>query len=64
MNKGLSLWLDVLRVMATFVVVFSHFAYPRFSNGAFQWFRDLNLGSDAVVILFRGLWPRHRICRR
>lgn len=52
MNKGLSLWLDVLRVMATFVVVFSHFAYPRFSNGAFQWFRDLNLGSDAVVIFF------------
>ncbi len=52
MNKGFSLWLDVLRVLATFVVVVSHFAYQRFSGGGLQWFRDLNFGSDAVVVFF------------
>ena len=52
MNRGLSLWLDVLRAGATLLVVFSHFAYPRFSHGTFQWMRDYNFGSDAVVVFF------------
>lgn len=52
MNRGLSIWLDVLRAGATLVVVFSHFAYARFTNGTFQWVRDYNFGSDAVVVFF------------
>lgn len=52
MHRGLSLWLDVLPAVATLVVVFSHFAYARFSGGDLQWFRDYNFGNDAVVVFF------------
>jgi peptidoglycan/LPS O-acetylase OafA/YrhL len=52
MTRGLSLWLDVLRVWATLVVVVSHVAYPRFTRGDYSIIRDLNLGSDAVIIFF------------
>jgi peptidoglycan/LPS O-acetylase OafA/YrhL len=51
-NKGLSVYLDGLRAFAAFVVVLSHFAYPRFSNGDYIWIRDYNLGSDAVMLFF------------
>ena len=52
MNRGFSLWLDLLRVIATVVVVISHWAYPRFTNGDFIFIRDWNLGSDAVIFFF------------
>lgn len=52
MNRSFSLWLDILRVAATFIVVLSHFAYPRFSDGNFLFIRTLNLGSDAVIVFF------------
>ena len=52
MNRGFSLWLDVLRVLATVVVVLSHWAYPRFTQGDFIVIREWNLGSDAVIIFF------------
>lgn len=52
MTRGFFLWLDVLRAAATILVVFSHFAYPRFTHGTFQWMRDYNLGSDAVILFF------------
>lgn len=52
MKNGYSVWLDTLRVFATLVVVFSHLAYPRFSEGRYSWFRDLNFGSDAVIVFF------------
>lgn len=52
MTRGLSLWLDALRVWATLIVVFSHVAYPRFTRGDYIWMRDLNLGSDAVIVFF------------
>ena len=52
MNRGFSLWLDVLRVWATFVVVLSHLAYERFTRGDYQIVRDLNIGSDAVILFF------------
>lgn len=52
MTKGLSLWLDTLRVWATLVVVLSHVAYPRFTRGDYILIRDLNLGSDAVILFF------------
>jgi peptidoglycan/LPS O-acetylase OafA/YrhL len=52
MTPGFSIWLDVLRIAATLTVVLSHLAYPRFTGGAYQWMRDLNLGSDAVILFF------------
>lgn len=52
MGPGLSTYLNVLRFGAAMVVLLSHFAYPRFSDGAWAWVRDLNLGSDAVVLFF------------
>jgi peptidoglycan/LPS O-acetylase OafA/YrhL len=51
-NRGLSLHLDALRALAAIAVVVSHFAYPRFSGGDFLWVRDLNIGSDAVMLFF------------
>lgn len=52
MNRGFSNYLDVLRFGAAFVVLISHFAYPRFTEGRHLWVRELNLGSDAVVLFF------------
>ena len=52
MNRGLSIWLDALRVWATLVVVLSHWAFPRFTGGDYILLRDLNLGSDAVIVFF------------
>lgn len=52
MTKAFSVWLDLLRVAATLIVVLSHLAYPRFTRGDYQWMRDLNLGSDAVILFF------------
>ena len=52
MNKGFSLYLDALRFGAAFVVLLSHWAYPRFTEGRHIWIRELNLGSDAVVLFF------------
>jgi len=52
MTRGLSLWLDALRVWATLVVVISHVAYPRFTRGDYTLVRDLNLGSDSVIVFF------------
>jgi len=47
-----SVYLDAVRFCAALVVVLSHFAYARFSGGWLQGLRDLNLGSDAVVLFF------------
>ncbi|WP_095590158.1 acyltransferase family protein [Actibacterium ureilyticum] len=52
MTRGLSIWLDALRVMATIVVVISHICYPRFTRGDYIVVRELNLGSDAVIVFF------------
>ena len=52
MGPGLSTYLNILRFGAAMVVFGSHFAYPRFSDGAWLWVRELNLGSDAVVLFF------------
>lgn len=52
MTRGFSRYLDGLRVFAAFTVFASHFAYARFSGGAYLWIRELNLGSDAVVLFF------------
>ncbi|MGJ8602577.1 MAG: acyltransferase family protein [Marivita sp.] len=52
MTRGLSLWLDAVRVWVTIIVVISHVAYPRFTRGDYIWVRDLNFGSDAVIVFF------------
>lgn len=52
MRRGFSSYLDILRFGAAFVVLLSHFAYPRFTEGRYLWVRELNLGSDAVVLFF------------
>ncbi|MCF3595158.1 acyltransferase [Rhodobacteraceae bacterium LMO-12] len=52
MTRGLSIWLDALRVWATIVVVISHVAYPRFTRGDYIFVRELNLGSDSVIVFF------------
>lgn len=52
MSPRLSVYLDLLRTIAAFVVLLSHFAYPRFTDGDYLFVRELNLGSDAVVIFF------------
>jgi peptidoglycan/LPS O-acetylase OafA/YrhL len=52
MKQAFSIWLDALRIAATLIVVVSHIAYPRFTDGTYIWIRDLNLGSDAVILFF------------
>ena len=52
MNLRFSLYLDFLRFTAAMIVFFSHFAYPRFTDGDYVWARELNIGSDAVVFFF------------
>lgn len=52
MKRGFSIYLDALRFGAAFIVLLSHWAYPRFTDGVYLWIRELNLGSDAVVVFF------------
>lgn len=52
MTPRLSLYLNGLRFAAALIVFLSHFAYPRFSDGHYVFIRELNLGSDAVIIFF------------
>lgn len=52
LSRGLSGYLDALRFGAAFVVLLSHFAYTRFTDGRYSLIRELNLGSDAVVLFF------------
>ncbi|MEM1200963.1 MAG: acyltransferase [Pseudomonadota bacterium] len=52
MTRPFSLYLDLLRVVAAFIVLLSHFAYERFTDGTYLIIRELNLGSDAVVLFF------------
>lgn len=52
MTRGFSLYLDAVRFFAAVLVLFSHLAYARYSNGDLAWMRELNLGSDAVILFF------------
>ncbi|MEP1144503.1 MAG: acyltransferase [Henriciella sp.] len=52
MSRGFSIYLDAIRFLASVVVLVSHVGYPRYSNGDLIWIRELNLGSDAVVLFF------------
>jgi peptidoglycan/LPS O-acetylase OafA/YrhL len=50
MNRGLSLYLDLIRVSAAIVVVLTHLAYDRFSAGMLHPWRAV--GNDAVMVFF------------
>ena len=50
MNRGLSLYLDLLRFAAALVVVVTHLAYAELSGGMLQYWRLL--GNDAVMVFF------------
>lgn len=52
MTAGFSRYLDLLRMIATFVVLASHFAYTRFTRGDYLFIREWNIGSDAVILFF------------
>lgn len=52
MTRGFSLYLDLVRVIAAGLVLFSHVAFAWASGGSLQWVRDLNIGSDAVIVFF------------
>ena len=52
MTRGFSTYLNLLRFAAAMIVLLSHFAYARYSGGGFLWVRELNLGSDAVILFF------------
>ena len=50
MNRGLSLYLDILRFAAALTVLVTHLAYPELSGGMLAYWRLL--GNDAVMIFF------------
>lgn len=52
MNKGFSAYLDLMRFGAAVIVLLSHYGYERISEGRWLWIRELNLGSDAVIVFF------------
>lgn len=52
MSRGFSLYLDGVRTLAALVVLMSHSAYSRFTDGDYLIVRELNLGSDAVILFF------------
>lgn len=52
MTLGFSSYLDALRFLAALIVFMSHLAYQRFTGGSLQGVRDLDIGSDAVVLFF------------
>jgi peptidoglycan/LPS O-acetylase OafA/YrhL len=51
-SPRLSTYLDLLRFAAAMIVLLSHLAYTRFTDGAYLAIREFNLGSDAVVVFF------------
>lgn len=52
MTRGFSLWLDAIRALAAFAVLFGHMAHIRFTGGDYYFLREWNIASDAVVVFF------------
>ena len=50
MNRGTSIYLDLVRLSAAIVVVITHLAYPELSGGTLQPWR-LG-GNDATMVFF------------
>ncbi|MEJ6392656.1 acyltransferase [Gymnodinialimonas sp. 2305UL16-5] len=51
-SPDLSVWLDLLRIGAAFVVVLGHAGNIRFTDGDLFWVRDWTLAPDAVIVFF------------
>ncbi len=52
MTPYFSYYLNLVRFLAAIIVLLSHYAYPHFTDGDYLIIRELNLGSDAVVLFF------------
>jgi peptidoglycan/LPS O-acetylase OafA/YrhL len=52
MTRSFSLWLDAIRALAAFTVLFGHMAHIRFTGGDYYFLREWNVASDAVVVFF------------
>lgn len=52
MDRNFSIYLDFLRFAAALVVLISHFAYRRYTDGDLAILREMNIGSDAVILFF------------
>ena len=52
MGRWFSLYLDVLRLLGACMVLFAHWAFPRFTGSDHAWMRQHDLGGDGVVIFF------------
>ena len=52
MNKTVSIYLDLVRFLAAFIVFLSHLSFTRLTGGSYSWFREYNFGSDAVIVFF------------
>ena len=52
MNRTLSIYLDLIRFLAAFIVFFSHANYDRFTSNLPVVWRFKDLGHDAVMIFF------------
>jgi len=52
MNKTMSIYLDLMRFLAAFIVFIAHANHDRFTGGLPVLWRFSNLGSDAVIAFF------------
>ncbi|WP_119677466.1 acyltransferase family protein [Indioceanicola profundi] len=52
MNRGLSVYMNILRGLAAVAVVLSHVDYRGIGGHAFEWFRTSGLGHQAVMVFF------------
>ncbi|NQY14220.1 MAG: acyltransferase [Henriciella sp.] len=52
MGRWFSLYLDGLRLLGALMVLFAHWAFPRFTGSDHMWMRHHDLGGDGVVIFF------------
>ncbi|WP_308917173.1 acyltransferase family protein [Jannaschia sp. LMIT008] len=52
LSSALSVWLDLLRVLAALLVVLGHAGNLRFTDGDLHWVREWTLAPDAVIVFF------------
>ncbi|PWJ15031.1 acyltransferase family protein [Jannaschia seohaensis] len=52
LSRGLSLYLEALRIGAALAVFLTHLSDSRLTGGRWEWFLRLELGRDAVVVFF------------
>ncbi|MGB3556781.1 MAG: acyltransferase [Jannaschia sp.] len=52
LSPELSVWLDLLRILAALTVVLGHAGSIRFTDGDLYWVREWTLAPDAVIVFF------------